>query len=400
MQFDVLKTVISSFEDQSQTFDDNSKQNANISLPAVSVLLHFVSLMITYSPDQLLSFLRKYAHLLPSEECITILNNFPHIAADAFAFLLQRTGQRSQALKALFASYEHTLRQAQKEMDLDLQSLAEILVKPEGPAREEACARMACCERLRHLAECIADVCDSALLTAQDSETWFQAFDFLLATRQSLRHGLPSSSGEVLAVLVGMSLQTLLARMKSANASLISSATSRQHVNNTSNHTMNGGVTPQHIIRRITSTGEESVGGMGVRLGELRDVVRCMLWTDISELAFSEAVRAVLRADLSKLCARKADCLRKASYRSEGVVVELDTHNEVGSDGKAYNSRKGAGRARGRLKRTVPRLDLDRDFASNQGSYRMNTTLPMNITLSDSLDEQEPRRPGSLPTQA
>jgi len=184
MQFDILKAVISSFEDQSHTSNDGTAHNASNSIPEESVLLHFVSLLVVYFPDQLLPFLRKYAHLLPSEECISIFNNKPLVAADAFAFLLQRAGKRSQALKVLFASYEHTLRQTRKEMDSDLLSLAEVLVKPEGPAREEACARIACCERLRHLAECIADVCDSALLAAQDSETWFQAFDFLLATRR------------------------------------------------------------------------------------------------------------------------------------------------------------------------------------------------------------------------
>jgi len=102
-------------------------------------------------------------------------------------------------------------------------------------------------------------------------------------------------------VLVGMSLQTLLARMKSASTTSTSTS-------NTAASTCS--VTPQHIIRRITSgVGSNVVGNMGVKLGELRDVVRSMLWTDVSELAFSGAVRAVLRADLSRLSARKTEFL-------------------------------------------------------------------------------------------
>jgi len=92
-----------------------------------------------------------------------------------------------------------------------------------------------------------------------------------------------SSSGEIVIVLVGLMLQTLMAKMK-------------------------GVIAPQDIIRRVTTQGSAA----GVRLGEFKDVVSNMLSGHAHELYLHGEVNAMIRRDLVALHRQKITLMVRA----------------------------------------------------------------------------------------
>lgn len=95
---------------------------------------------------------------------------------------------------------------------------------------------------------------------------------------EAIRSGTVSSSGEIVIVLIGLLLQTLMVKMKAG-----------------------GVVAPQDIIRRVTTTSHAA----GVRLGEFRDVMSNMLAGNSHELLLSETVNRMIHADLVQLHGEK-----------------------------------------------------------------------------------------------
>lgn len=84
-----------------------------------------------------------------------------------------------------------------------------------------------------------------------------------------------SSSGEIIIVLIGLALQTLMAGMKATSAA----------------------ITSQDIIQRITQQGNAA----GIRLSEFKDVMLSMLYANKHELHLCSSVTKMIHADVSAL---------------------------------------------------------------------------------------------------
>lgn len=97
-----------------------------------------------------------------------------------------------------------------------------------------------------------------------------------------VRSGTISSSGEIIVVLIGQSLQALMAKMKGGSSS--------------------PSVAPQDIIRRITWHGSAA----GIRLNEFRDVMLSMLEASEFELQLHRSVTGMIYSDITRMHQEKS----------------------------------------------------------------------------------------------
>jgi hypothetical protein len=150
---------------------------------------------------------------------------------------------------------------------------------------------------------------------------------FVFSRADVTRCGVQSSSNEVLTVLVGVALQTLVAKMKAAAggggvssqdiirriAAPDSLSSSSSSSSTTSSSTATTSSSSSTTSSRLAAAAVQQRNGRGMCLGEFRDVVLHMLSSNASDLACYSAAVAVVQRDLLQVSRRRRALLVRAT---------------------------------------------------------------------------------------
>lgn len=197
----------------------------------ISDLLTYLRLTAKYDPESFLSFFMEYEEYCPVDDCLDVAKEF-HIS-DAIAYILEKTGDVSQALQILLKDVSAKIRQGRREIDAQLRNEAKDLrmqqtssssaanVGPGYPNKHwltpllpragrrgsvnkthssmstssneiyqlvEALLRLPACKSLRHLVDRTSDLCERQSHNISDDHAnvenlWHQTLDHLLDER-------------------------------------------------------------------------------------------------------------------------------------------------------------------------------------------------------------------------
>jgi len=267
-----------------------------------SHLLTYFQLLCTFEPGRVLKFLHRHENSYALEECLSICRQ--RGLSEAVSFLMERTGAVMEALQILLKEFSQKLKQVRRDIDATLRKemashaitsksatrsssapgesergqISRIL-SLQGTERADATTALSVFKTLEGTISCAADLCGRNSDPGQDG-LWLAAFDHLLLERQTIRTGTMSSSGEIIVVLIGLMLQVLMRRM-------------------------NGSISPQEIVRRVTAQGNAA----GIRLGEFKDLMVNMLSSNSQDLFLNQVMNNIIRADLAGLHCTKVSMM-------------------------------------------------------------------------------------------
>ncbi len=325
-------------------------------------MLTFISLLLTFSKETVLSFISAYDNY-PVDECLNLCRD--RGAVDATALLLERAGDLNGSLKLLLDEVSKIIYNTKIEMNEILHNkshrehpiLLQIL-STKGYFRNDIVSKLTSFQLLNHFVHCSIGLC-SRYSDRSNPSMWHSTFDFILKERQTAKSFSTSSNvGDIIFIILGQILQIFMSQMKSF-------------------------IPAQEIIRRFTST-----NAVGIKYEEFKDIMLSMIDSYAWERLLNYGVLRIHEYDIVLLNKKMDKFLRRGERFNN---INIDNFSIV----KEEKVKKMTGNAH-----PIVFLKQSINFAACSSHNKNLITVPPPTDNSNSKDDNFKRRPGSLPVNA
>lgn len=325
-------------------------------------MLTFISLLLTFSKETVLSFISAYDNF-PVDECLNLCRD--RGAVDATALLLERAGDLNGSLKLLLDEISKIIHNIKIEMEETIRDKSHQehpivlqILSSKGYVRNDVVFKLASFQFLNHYVHCSIGLC-SRYSDRSNPYMWHSTFDLILKERQTAKSFSTSSNvGDIIFIILGQILQIFMSQMKSF-------------------------IPAQEIIRRFTST-----NAVGIKYEEFKDIMLSMIDAYAWERLLNYGVLRIHEHDIVLLNKKMDKFVRRGERFNNINSCKFNTVKEE-------KVKKTSGN-------THPMVFLKQsiNFVSCLSHSTNLRTVPPHADNPNAKDDNFKRLPGSLPVNA